>query len=67
MNGGYSMKEYIKPEVEVIEYSFEDIIAGSIDAPAEETPIPDENYNFADADGDGVADGNGDGNSSFFT
>ncbi len=29
MNGGYSMKEYIKPDAEIIKYSFADIIAVS--------------------------------------
>lgn len=29
LNGGYDMKEYIEPEVEVIEYSLADVIAAS--------------------------------------
>lgn len=34
------MKEYIKPQVELMKYSFDDIIAlGSFDSP--ESPLPD--------------------------
>lgn len=29
--GGYSMKEYIKPQIELLEYSFNDMIAFSSD------------------------------------
>lgn len=39
------MKEYIKPKAELIEYSFDDVIAaGSIDTPEPEIPdieVPD--------------------------